>query len=36
MLPRSLNMWLVYHARPDDVTEGYADDWSVEQLREPA
>ena len=28
--------WLVNHARPNDVTEGYAADWTVEQLREPA
>ena len=27
---------LVNHARPQDVTEGYAADWTVEQLREPA
>lgn len=27
---------LVNHARPHDVTEGYAADWTVEQLREPA
>jgi len=26
----------VNHARSDDVTEGYAADWTVEQLREPA
>ena len=37
MLPRSLTMRLVNHARPPpDVTEGYAADWTVEQLREPA
>ncbi len=36
MLPRSLTKRLVNHARPQDVTEGYAADWSVEQLREPA
>ena len=36
MLPRSLTKRLVNHARPGDVTEGYAADWSVEQLREPA
>ena len=24
------------HARDGDVTEGYAADWTVEQLREPA
>ena len=33
---RSLTKWLVNHARPGDVTEGYAADWSVEQLCEPA
>ena len=36
MLPRSLTKRLVNHARPQDVTEGYAADWSVGQLREPA
>ena len=36
MLPRSLTKRLVNHARPVDVTEGYAADWTVEQLREPA
>ena len=36
MLPRSLTKRLVNHARPHDVTEGYAADWTVEQLREPA
>ena len=36
MLPRSLTKRLVNHARPGDVTEGYAADWSVGQLREPA
>ena len=36
MLPRSLTKRLVNHARPSDVTEGYATDWTVEQLREPA
>ena len=36
MLPWSLTKRLVNHARPDDVTEGYAADWTVEQLREPA
>ena len=36
MLPRSLTKRLVNHARGSDVTEGYAADWSVEQLREPA
>ena len=36
MLPRSLTKRLVNHARTSDVTEGYAADWTVEQLREPA
>ena len=36
MLPRSLTKRLVNHARPSDVTEGYAADWTVEQLLEPA
>ena len=36
MLPRSLTKRLVNHAQPQDVTEGYAADWTVEQLREPA
>ena len=35
MLPRSLTKRLVNHAQPGDVTEGYAADWTVEQLREP-
>ncbi len=36
MLPPSLTKRLVNHARPNDVTEGYAADWTVTQLREPA
>ena len=36
MLPRPLTKRLVNHARDDDITEGYAADWAVEQLREPA
>ena len=36
MLPRSLTKRLVNHSRPSDVTEGYAADWTVEQLLEPA
>ena len=36
MLPSSLTKRLVNHARPNDVTEGYAADWTVAQLREPA
>ncbi|MCY4238620.1 MAG: Arm DNA-binding domain-containing protein [Rhodospirillaceae bacterium] len=36
MLPPSLTKRLVNHAPPNDVTEGYAADWTVSQLREPA
>ena len=36
MLHPSLTKPLVNHARPNDVTEGYAADWTIEQLREPA
>ena len=36
MLPTSLTRRLVNHARPQDVTEGYAADWTMEQLRESA
>ena len=36
MLPPSLTKRLVNHARPNDVTEGYAADWTISQLREPA
>ena len=36
MLPRSLTKRLVNHVRPNDVTEGYAADWTVGQLCEPA
>ena len=36
MLPSTLTKRLVNHARPNDVTEGYAADWTVAQLREPA
>ena len=32
---RSLTKRLVNHARPSDITEGYAADWTVDQLREP-
>lgn len=35
MLPRWLTKELVSHARSHDVTEGYAADLTVEQLREP-
>lgn len=36
MLPMSLAKRLVNHTRPSDVTENYAADWTVDQLREPA
>ena len=36
MLPSALTKRLVNHARPNDVTEGYAADWTIGQLREPA
>ena len=36
LLPLSLTKRLVNHARPSDVTEGCAADWTIEQLREPA
>ena len=36
MLHPSLTKRLVNHARPSDVTEGYAADWTIAQLREPA
>lgn len=36
MLPRSLTKRLVNHARGADVTEDYAADWTIRQLREPA
>ena len=36
LLPLSLTKRLVNHARPNDVTEGYAADWTIGQLREPA
>jgi len=36
ILPPSLTKRLVNHARPNDVTEGYAAAWSISQLREPA
>ena len=36
MLPRSLTKRLVNHARPQDVAEGYAANWTVEQMRVPA
>ena len=36
MLPPSLTKRLVNHARPNDMTQGYAADWTIAQLREPA
>ena len=36
MLPNSLTKRLVNHARPQDVTEGYAADWTMKQLRDAA
>ena len=36
LLPASLTERLVNHARPQDVTEGYAADWTMEQLRDAA
>ena len=36
LLPLSLTGRVVDHARPSDVTEGYAPDWTIEQLRKPA
>ena len=36
MLPVSLTKRLVNHARSQDVTEGYAADWTMEQLRAAA
>ena len=36
MLPHALTKRLVNHAPLNDVTEGYAADWTIGQLREPA
>ena len=36
MLPTSLTKRLVNHARPRDVTEGYASDWTADQLSDAA
>jgi len=36
MLPHALTKRLVNHAPPNDVTEGYAADWTIAQLRGPA
>ena len=36
LLPPSSTKRLVNDAPPSDVTEGYAADWTIGQLREPA
>ena len=36
MLPNALTKRLVNHAPPNDVTEGYAADWTIGQLLDPA
>ncbi len=36
MLPTRLTKRPVNHARPPDLTEGYASDWTGEQLRASA
>ena len=36
ILPPSLTKRQVNHARPNDVTQGYAADWTIAQIREPA
>ena len=36
MLPTALTERLVNHAPPNYVTEGYAADWTIGQLRNPA
>ncbi len=36
MLPASLTKRLVNHSRPEDLTEGYAADWTMEQPRNAA
>ena len=36
LLPHALTRRLVNHAPASDITEGYAADWTVGQLREPA
>ena len=36
MLPHALTKRLVNHALPNDVTEGYAANWAMGQLREHA
>ena len=34
MLPASLTKRLLNHPRPQDVTEGYTADWTMQQLRD--
>ena len=34
MLSASLIKWLINHVRPQDVSEGYAADWTIQQLRD--
>jgi len=36
MMPPSLTKRLVNHAPPQDITQSYAADWTIDQLREPA
>ena len=36
LLPHALTRRLVNHAPANDITESYAADWTIEQLREPA
>ena len=36
MLPSSLTKRLLNHAPPNDITESYAADWTIGQLRDPA
>ena len=36
LLPHALTKRLVNHAPASDITEGYAADWTIEQLRQPA
>ena len=36
LLPHALTRRLVNHAPSSDITEGYAADWTIDQLREPA
>ena len=35
LLPWSMTKRLINHTRPNDITEGYAADWAIGQLREP-